>query len=104
MGDPVRTKDPKEALQAALNEVVSAMSALNMEPEPLTTPTGVYLSERDVWAAHAMEHLRAVVANLMVLEATGGVAAFKWKAILACIDVVEKGGTADMCRKAVAAL
>jgi hypothetical protein len=49
-------------IQGVLNEVVSAMSALNMEPEPLKEPigNGFYLSERDGWAAHCMEHLRAV--------------------------------------------
>lgn len=51
-----------DKLQGALCEVVSAMSALNMEPDPLKEPIGrgFYLSERDGWAAHCMEHLHAV--------------------------------------------
>ena len=47
------------SLQHALSEIISAESALNMEPEPMEEPTGQYLSETDQWAAHAMEHLHA---------------------------------------------
>jgi hypothetical protein len=50
-----------------MNELVSAMSALNMEaspidPAPVREPNSrpVYLSESDSWAKHAMEHLHAV--------------------------------------------
>ncbi len=47
-------------LNGALNELFSAMSALNMEPNPLPAPeqTGSYLSETDGWAKHSMEHMR----------------------------------------------
>jgi len=54
-------------LQGALNELVSAMSSLNMPPEPLPPPIleegdgrVVYLSELDGWAKHSYAHMRAV--------------------------------------------
>jgi hypothetical protein len=82
MCDPIDTTKvgPYNALQNALCEALSAMSALNMSPEP-TQPKcracgqewpcsedketeyhrpGFYLSEVDAWAAHAVEHLHAV--------------------------------------------
>lgn len=44
----------------ALNEVTSAMSSLNMKPEPIPEVSNeAYLSESDKWAQHAMEHLQA---------------------------------------------
>lgn len=43
-------------------EVRSAMSALNMYPEPLPEEEqGEYLSESDFWAKHSMEHLFAAL-------------------------------------------
>ncbi len=48
-----------DAIQGALNEAVSAMSALNMVPEPIADPSGNWLSDRDAWAKHAVEHLHA---------------------------------------------
>lgn len=57
--DPIL--DWHDPLQGAAHEIISAMSALNMEPEPLEVPEGAYLSERDRWAKHAMEHLRAAL-------------------------------------------
>lgn len=53
-------KNHDDALIGALYETVSAMSALNMEPDPLPGLQGGYLSERDGWAKHAVEHLHAV--------------------------------------------
>lgn len=46
-------------IQGVVHEMMSAMSSLNMEPSPLATPTGTYLSETDAWAQHAMSHLTA---------------------------------------------
>lgn len=59
--------DYKDSIQGALGELVSAMSALNMEPAPLTPPLPapetlgrpIFLSESDGWAKHSYEHLRA---------------------------------------------
>lgn len=57
----------EDPLQGALNELVSAMSALNMKADPVNPPPvrepnsrPVYLSESDNVAKHAMEHLHAV--------------------------------------------
>jgi hypothetical protein len=82
MCDPIDTTKvgPCNALQNALLEAMSAMSALNMSPEPIkpkcrgcgqewpcNQDTGVEhhrpgfsLSEVDGWAAHSVEHLHAV--------------------------------------------
>ena len=47
-------------------EVISAQSALNMPPAPMAEPQGEFLSESDVWAAHAYEHLQAAFRLLTV--------------------------------------
>ena len=49
--------DYEDPFNGASQELVSAMSALNMHPRPLEK--GIYLSETDYWVNHAMEHLRA---------------------------------------------
>ncbi len=53
-------------LDGVVSELMSAMSALNMEPDPLPRDQWpdkeggpVYLSERDAWAKHSMEHMHA---------------------------------------------
>lgn len=55
--------DYPESARGAVFEVMSAMSALNMYPDPLPLPDGAdpdrYLSECDGWAKHSMEHLHA---------------------------------------------
>jgi hypothetical protein len=57
--------DSKNPIQGALVELVSAMSALNMAPEPKDhAPEEFYLSQVDAMAAHAMEHLRAAFAYM----------------------------------------
>lgn len=61
MSDP-RT-DYRDTPQGIVTELISAMSALNMEPSPLPPDeikhdTG-YLSDTDMWVRHAMEHLHA---------------------------------------------
>jgi len=58
---PVHKSHP---VHGALLEIVSAMSALNMQPEALPEPKGEYLSETDRWAEHAMEHLNRAIENL----------------------------------------
>jgi hypothetical protein len=40
-------------------ELISAMSALNMPPEPIENPDGEYLSELDGMAQHSMAHISA---------------------------------------------
>lgn len=60
MSAPITTYDNPAG--GARNELVSAMSALNMYPDPIPGATG-YLSEVDAWAKHAMEHMRAAFAQ-----------------------------------------
>jgi hypothetical protein len=62
MGAP--STDHRDALEGALQELISAMSALNMEPDPIPGATG-FLSDTDAWVRHAMEHLTAV-AHLLI--------------------------------------
>ena len=70
MSTPIlKYEDP---IQGALNELVSAMSALNMDPDPiLQTPELIekgkehfgrpmFLTELDNWVKHSYEHLHAV--------------------------------------------
>jgi hypothetical protein len=44
------------------HEIISAMSSLNMEPEPIVPAPvqegPVFLSQSDAWAKHSMEHLK----------------------------------------------
>jgi len=68
MGTPITgMEDP---VHGAVIEIISAMSALNMEPRPLEdhelepeilerkkAGDVVYLSQSDGWASHAMKHL-----------------------------------------------
>lgn len=58
-------------LKAARLEIIGAESALNMEPEPLedVTEEDIFLSQRDKWVKHAMEHLGAAFQLLMIAEA-----------------------------------
>lgn len=59
MGAP-RT-EYSDKLQGAMIEILSAISALNMPPQPMSEPVGnkEFLSETDHWVAHAIEHLEA---------------------------------------------
>lgn len=52
----------KDPLDGALAEILSAKSALNMEPDPIPEAERIenalpFLSRTDRWASHAMEHL-----------------------------------------------
>jgi hypothetical protein len=59
MGKPfLNAENP---IQGAMCEVISAMSSLNMAPEPMKhDPKCFYLSQTDARASHAMEHMQAV--------------------------------------------
>ncbi len=50
----------KDPIRHAISELISAQSALNMEPSPQDAD-GPYLSDRDKWAAHAYEHIAAAI-------------------------------------------
>lgn len=61
---------PDNAPHRAVLEIISAMSALNMCPEPIENPhpEDMFLSELDRWAAHAYEHLNAAIRHLVMTE------------------------------------
>ena len=48
----------------ALRELTSAQSALNMVPEPIENPEGIYLTDKDRWVKHAEEHMGMAIAIL----------------------------------------
>lgn len=54
--------DKKHPISGAMSELMSAMSALNMLPEPIPAPEESlgFVSETDAWAKHSMEHMKAV--------------------------------------------
>ena len=54
--------------QSATSELISAMSSLNMYPEPIKGKPGNYISETDSNVKHAMEHLQSVRDVLMELK------------------------------------
>lgn len=67
MSDPIDTTviGPYGAIQNALCEILSAISALNMPPEPIENvePNGyrpLFLSETDGMVQHTIEHMHAV--------------------------------------------
>ena len=51
--------DYKDKLEGAIHELISAQSALNMEPEPIKDPKNVFLCDKDKWASHAYDHILA---------------------------------------------
>lgn len=56
------TEDYQDKLGGALMELNSALSSLNMHPEPLEVSREVeYLSETDKWANHAYSHIEAAI-------------------------------------------
>jgi hypothetical protein len=68
--NPKSTEDP---ILSAMHEIMNAISALNMPPQPIH-PTeqrpdnNGYLSDVDYWAEHAVEHMRAALECLRVNE------------------------------------
>ena len=52
-----------QPLHGAADQIMSAMSALHMPPEPVYGPLepGAYLSDSDHMVRHALEHLRAAL-------------------------------------------
>lgn len=77
MSAPFKSREnagARSIVQTLMNEVVSAMSSLNMYPEPKAAPEGApgYLSETDAWAAHCMEHLEGILQELNKLDTKVG--------------------------------
>lgn len=48
-------------IDKAIQEILHAQSALNMEPKPLPSSEGTYLSETDYWVKHSYEHLNKAI-------------------------------------------
>jgi len=59
--------DHEDAVNGAISELISAESALNMEPDPIPGTKG-YLSQTDAWAKHAVEHIHAVFVLLLRVQ------------------------------------
>ena len=59
----LQANDP---VQGSRVEIISAISSLHMEPEPLEEPLGreQFLVFQDKWVAHAHEHLNAALEYL----------------------------------------
>ena len=55
--------DYENKISGVVNEIISAESSLNMEPDPIENPPeeAMFLSETDKCVKHAMEHLRKAV-------------------------------------------
>lgn len=53
-------KDYADKKQGAMLEIISGLSALNMEPQPLNNGE-LFLSENDAWVKHAVEHFQAAI-------------------------------------------
>lgn len=56
--------DHENPFRGVRSEIGHAISSLNMpaKPKPISRP-GAWLSETDLWAEHAMEHLQAAIDN-----------------------------------------
>lgn len=65
MSEPLKDcpENVRGILFAAISELISSNSALNMEPEPmepnknLEYPSNVFLSNTDFWVNHSVEHI-----------------------------------------------
>jgi len=68
MGNP--RSNYSDPIQGAINEIISAVSSLNMEPSPSAKKEyGTWLSESDTNVAHSIEHLREALNQLEKLTA-----------------------------------
>jgi len=66
-------KENSDLLAGARFELCYAISALNMCPDPIPSDAQIpdnngYLSETDCWAEHAVEHMRAAMECLNIVE------------------------------------
>lgn len=60
MSEPIRNY--KDRLHGAIEELISAESALNMEPSPVVDTSDThYLTDVDMWVAHAYKHICAAI-------------------------------------------
>lgn len=70
VSEPILSYSGADAIRGATSELVSAMSALNMYPDPLPSDSTEprYLSECDGWAKHAYAHMHAAFVALQNAE------------------------------------
>lgn len=70
-------KDYERQAHGAISEIISAMSALNMEARPVPVEKSapiiaeqgyIFLSESDEWVKHSMEHLRQAIDTIQLAE------------------------------------
>lgn len=64
MCSPIKWSVDTDPKQAAIVEIISAVSALTMDPEPMENINPEYdhfLRDTDVWVHHAVEHLQAAL-------------------------------------------
>jgi hypothetical protein len=54
----------EDPMHGAVHEIISGISSLNMEPDPVTNPKGPYISDLDKGVNHAIEHFDAAIALL----------------------------------------
>jgi hypothetical protein len=68
MGEPSTRQ--KDKLYGAAREIMSAMSALLMPPERISTagPDDVFLADCDVYAKHSREHMKAALRYVQDLQ------------------------------------
>ena len=62
MGHP--RKNYKDPVYGAILEMISAATSLQMEPMAIPRAKGIFLCERDKWAAHALKHINAALCIL----------------------------------------
>ena len=57
-------------IRSAAGELISAMSALNMEPDPIKPDheDDYFLSQVDGWAKHSMEHMKQAMVGIRLAE------------------------------------
>lgn len=62
--------DKDNPIRSVARELISAMSALNMEPDPIKPDNedDFYLSQVDAWAKHSMEHMKQAMVGVRLTE------------------------------------
>ena len=69
MSSPFKHDPP--TINGAITEIISGISALNMQPDPITNipnDSMGFLSETDAWVKHSIEHFRAAIQVLREVE------------------------------------
>jgi hypothetical protein len=82
MSDPREARLYADPLQGAASEIISALSALNMHPNPIPADQQLpdnpgYLSNTDRWVEHAFDHLQAAMDCIRRAESATGFSSIK---------------------------